>query len=57
MISQIPPNHTESPSQGTRLGLKERASDQVRHRIQRVELRGFDSLWMLVCQVVRATSS
>jgi hypothetical protein len=44
MISQIPPNHAESPSQGTRLGLKERASDQVRDRIQRVELRGFEPL-------------
>ena len=35
MISQIPPNHAESPSQGSRLGLKERASDLVRDRIQR----------------------
>jgi hypothetical protein len=43
VISQIPPNHAESPSQGTRLGPKERASDQVRDQIQRVELRGFDS--------------
>jgi hypothetical protein len=44
MISQIPPNHAESPSQGTRLGLKERASDLVRDQIQRVELRGFEPL-------------
>ena len=44
MISQIPPNHAESPSRGSRLGLKERASDQVRDRIQRVELRGFEPL-------------
>jgi hypothetical protein len=44
MISQFPPNHAESPSQESRLGLKERASDQVRDRIQRVELRGFEPL-------------
>jgi integrase len=44
MISQIPPNHAESPSQGTRLGLKERASDLVRHQNQPVELRGFEPL-------------
>ena len=44
MISQIPPNHAESPSQGSRLGLKERASDLVRDQIQRVELRGFEPL-------------
>ena len=44
MISQIPPNHAESPSQGSRLGLKERASDLVRDRISRVELRGFEPL-------------
>jgi hypothetical protein len=44
MISQIPPNHAESTSHATRLGLKERASDQVRDRIQRVELRGFEPL-------------
>jgi len=44
MISQIPPNYAESPSHGSRLGLKERASDLVRDRIQRVELRGFEPL-------------
>jgi integrase len=44
MISQIPPNNAESPSQESRLGLKERASDQVRDQIQRVELRGFEPL-------------
>ena len=44
MISQIPPNHAESPSQGTRLGPKERASGLVRDQIQRVELRGFEPL-------------
>jgi integrase len=44
MISQIPPNHAESPSHRSGLGLKERASDQVRDRIQRVELRGFEPL-------------
>ena len=44
MISQIPPNHAESPSQESRLGLKERASDLVRDQIQRVELRGFEPL-------------
>ena len=44
MISQIPPNHAESPSHRSRLGLKERASDQVIDRIQRVELRGFEPL-------------
>ena len=44
MISQIPPNHAESPSRGTRLGLQERASDLVRDQIQRVELRGFEPL-------------
>jgi hypothetical protein len=27
MISHTPPNHAESPSRGTRLGLKERPSD------------------------------
>ena len=44
MISQIPPNHAESPSRGTRLGPKERASGLVRDQIQRVELRGFEPL-------------
>jgi len=44
MISQIPPNHAESPSHGTRLRPKERASDLVRDQIQRVELRGFEPL-------------
>jgi integrase len=44
MISQIPPNHAESPSQESRLGLKERASGLVRDQIQRVELRGFEPL-------------
>jgi hypothetical protein len=38
MISQIPPKHTESLSHGSRLRLKERASDQVKDRIQRVDL-------------------
>jgi hypothetical protein len=44
MISQIPPNYAESPSQETRLGLKERASDLVRDQNQPVELRGFEPL-------------
>jgi hypothetical protein len=44
MISQIPPNHAESPSQESRLGLKERASDLVRDQIHCVELRGFEPL-------------
>jgi hypothetical protein len=35
MISQIPPNHVESPSQETRLGPSKRASDLVRDQIQR----------------------
>ena len=44
MISQIPPNHAENPSPGSRLGLKERASDLVRDQIPEVELRGFEPL-------------
>ena len=44
MISQIPPNHAESPSLASRLGLKERASDLVRDQISEVELRGFEPL-------------
>jgi hypothetical protein len=44
MISQIPPNQAESPSPGSRLGLKERASDLVRDQIPEVELRGFEPL-------------
>jgi hypothetical protein len=44
MISQIPPNHAESPSQESRLGLDERASDLVRDQIHCVELRGFEPL-------------
>ena len=39
MISQIPPNQAENPSPGSRLGLKERASDLVRDQIPEVELR------------------
>ena len=44
MISQIPPNQAENPSPGSRLGLKERASDLVRDQIPEVELRGFEPL-------------
>jgi hypothetical protein len=44
MISQIPPNHAESPSHGSRLGPKERASDLVIDQNQSVELRGFEPL-------------
>ena len=44
MISQIPPNQAENPSPGSRLGLKERASDLVRDQIPGVELRGFEPL-------------
>ena len=43
-ISQVPPNHAESPSLASRLGLKKRASDLVRDQIPEVELRGFEPL-------------
>jgi hypothetical protein len=50
MISQIPPKHSKGPTLPARVGPVRRASDLVRHHDQRVELRGFDSLWKLSCQ-------
>ena len=44
MISQIPPNHPESPTLPNRVGPVRRASDLVKHENQRVELRGFEPL-------------
>src|SRR5215469_2661054 len=44
MISQIPPNHPESPTRGTRVGPVRRASDLVKDHDPRVELRGFEPL-------------
>ncbi len=44
MISQIPPNQPESPTQTARAGRPLRASDLVKHENQRVELRGFEPL-------------